>query len=189
MRRRAIIGALLLIGVGVVLGMTVFRTDIAQATGLAQSVTVDNTAANPVPVKEQNLDGGNIKVHEEGTVAVRSANQEVSITRTYSDPSGFCFGDLYTVPTGSNLVIEYAAGGAQVGSASESGYAQIFHSTNPVIVIPIPLRTQGGTGFAAGSEAVHYVVPAGTTLEAGGLVDAAGCNVTVSMGGYLQPSP
>src|SRR5437899_1100557 len=33
MRRRAIIGALLLIGVGVVLGATIFHTDIAQATG------------------------------------------------------------------------------------------------------------------------------------------------------------
>jgi hypothetical protein len=51
MRRRAMIGWLLLIGVGVVLGTTVFRIDIAQATGRAQSVTVDNTTANPVPVR------------------------------------------------------------------------------------------------------------------------------------------
>jgi hypothetical protein len=54
MRRRAIIGALLLIVLGVALGATVFRTDIAQATGLAQAVTIDNTSANPVPVREQN---------------------------------------------------------------------------------------------------------------------------------------
>ena len=33
MQRKALIGALVLIGVGVVLGATVFRTDIAQATG------------------------------------------------------------------------------------------------------------------------------------------------------------
>ena len=71
MRRRAITGALLFIGVGVVLGATVLRTDIAQATGLAQAVTVDNTAANPVLVKEQRADAnGNIKVHEQGTAAV-----------------------------------------------------------------------------------------------------------------------
>ena len=50
MRRQAIIGALLLIGVGVVLGTTVFRADIAQATGLGQSVTVVNSRANPVTV-------------------------------------------------------------------------------------------------------------------------------------------
>ena len=83
MQRKATISALLLVGVGVVLGATVFRADIAQATGLAQAVTVNNTAINPVPVnvtntavpvREQNLDGGNIKVHEQGTadVAVKS---------------------------------------------------------------------------------------------------------------------
>jgi hypothetical protein len=67
MRQRAIIGALLLIGVGVVLGTTVFRADIAQATGLAQSVTVANTAANPVPV---NVTNTSVPVHEQGTANV-----------------------------------------------------------------------------------------------------------------------
>jgi hypothetical protein len=79
MQRRAIIGALLLIGVGVVLGTTVFRADIAQATGLAQSVTVNNTATNPVPVAEQNLDGSNIRVHEEGTADVKVTNSSVPV--------------------------------------------------------------------------------------------------------------
>jgi hypothetical protein len=49
-----ILCALLLVGFGVVLGTTVFRADIAQATGLAQSVTVDNSASNPVPVRVTN---------------------------------------------------------------------------------------------------------------------------------------
>jgi hypothetical protein len=40
---------------GGVMAATVFRSDIAQATGLAQSVTVDNTPANAVPVREQNV--------------------------------------------------------------------------------------------------------------------------------------
>jgi hypothetical protein len=71
MRRNAIIGGLLLIAVGIILGATVFRTDLAQATGLAQSVTVTNTPAQAVPVREQNLAGGNIKVHEQGTVNVQ----------------------------------------------------------------------------------------------------------------------
>ena len=60
MQRRAVLGALLFIALGVALGATVFRTDIARATGLAQP---------PQPVREQNLDGnGNIRVHEQGTV-------------------------------------------------------------------------------------------------------------------------
>jgi hypothetical protein len=75
MRQRALIVALLLIGIGIGIGATVFRTDIAQATGLAQAVTIDNTASNPVPVREQNRDGsGNIKVHEQGTANVNIAN-------------------------------------------------------------------------------------------------------------------
>lgn len=35
---------------GAVLSATVFRNDIAKATGLAQKVTVNNTSSNPVPV-------------------------------------------------------------------------------------------------------------------------------------------
>jgi hypothetical protein len=39
------------------------------------SVFVTNTAANPVPVREQNLDGsGSIKVHEQGTAHVNVTN-------------------------------------------------------------------------------------------------------------------
>jgi hypothetical protein len=36
-RRRAVFAALLLIGLGVALGATVFRADIARATGLAHN--------------------------------------------------------------------------------------------------------------------------------------------------------
>jgi hypothetical protein len=71
MRRRAIIGALLLIGVGVVLGATVFRTDIAQATGLAQAVSA--TIVSPLDAQ------GNVKVHEQGTANVNVTNSGLSI--------------------------------------------------------------------------------------------------------------
>ncbi len=65
MQRRAIVGALLLIGLGVVLGATVFRTDIARAAGLAKPAQA---------VEEQNVDGaGNIRVHEQGTVSAAPA--------------------------------------------------------------------------------------------------------------------
>jgi hypothetical protein len=80
MKRQAGIGALLLVCVGIVLGATVFRSDIAQATGLAQSVTVNNTAAQAVPVREQSTDAnGNIKVHEQGTVNVDVTNSSLSV--------------------------------------------------------------------------------------------------------------
>ena len=70
MQRPALIGALLLVVAGVVLGATVFRTDIAQATGLAQAVTVNNTAANPVPV------------HEQGTAQVNVTNSSLDVSGT-----------------------------------------------------------------------------------------------------------
>jgi hypothetical protein len=81
MRRQAT-GALLLVTVGIILGATVFRSDIAQATGLkqSQSVIVDNAPAQAVPVREQNLDGGNIKVHEQGTADVHVTNSSLSVT-------------------------------------------------------------------------------------------------------------
>jgi hypothetical protein len=106
MRRQAGIGALLLVGVGVALGATVFRADIAQATGLAQSVTVNNAASDPVPVREQNLDGGgNIKVHEQGTANVNVTNSSLTIAAQapitggaihwdLPCPSGFKFGTV-----------------------------------------------------------------------------------------------
>jgi hypothetical protein len=104
MKRQAGIGALLLICVGVVVGATVFRTDIAQATGLAQSVTVNNKPGNAVPVREQNLDGsGNVKVHEQGTANVNVTNSSLTVASPapitagaigvgLPSPAGFNFG-------------------------------------------------------------------------------------------------
>jgi hypothetical protein len=103
MKRHAGIGALLLVCVGVVLGATVFRSDIAQATGLSQSVTVENTAANPVPVREQNLDrAGNIKVHEQETARVHVENTSLAVapqaaTRFLSEPVSAAASEVHQV--------------------------------------------------------------------------------------------
>jgi hypothetical protein len=123
MRHQAIIGGLLIVAVGVVLGATVFRTDIAQATGLSPSVTVANTASNPVPVLEQNVDGKNIRVHEEGTANVNVSG--TASTRSADNPAfqpvrlvtgGLCGsndqcdnGPGFTVPAGKTLVVEFAS--------------------------------------------------------------------------------
>ena len=150
MRRHGAIGALLLICVGVVLGVTVFRTDIAQATGLAQSVTVNNTAGNPVPVRDQNLDGsGNIKVHEQGTANVNVTNNSLTVASPapITDgaivvgipcPTGFNFGgpvvasaltfhlsagvEKVTLRTGNNA-IAYTAVGPGLGGPADISLA------------------------------------------------------------------
>jgi hypothetical protein len=95
MRQRAILGAVLLIGAGVILGATVFRADIAQATGLAQAVTVDNTAANPVPVTAAST----LPVHEQGTANVNVTNSSLSVAPQSPITSG---GQLFQADGGED---------------------------------------------------------------------------------------
>jgi hypothetical protein len=195
LRQRAIIGALLLVGVGLVLGTTVFRADIAQATGLAQGVTVVNTASQAVPVREQNLDGGSIKVHEQGTARVRSDEEEVSASQKLTSQGFGCEGDLYTVPAGKRLIVEYI--GSQVIATGDSPFGYIGVGGNPGFTPPdvrLPLVFQAETGQVwAASEAVHYTFAAGTVLKIEIIMTGASspvCNsADVSLGGYLQPSP
>jgi hypothetical protein len=69
MRKTAAVAAALVVA-SLVLGATVLREPIAKAASPFQNVIIANTSTNPVPVAEQNLDGANIRVHEEGTAAV-----------------------------------------------------------------------------------------------------------------------
>ena len=69
MRRKVILGGLVLVAASMVLGSTVFREEVAQA---AMAVLL---------VREQNLDAdGNIKVHEQGTVKVQEQGTVAPIT-------------------------------------------------------------------------------------------------------------
>jgi hypothetical protein len=193
-RRRAIIGALLLIGVGVIVGATVFRTDIAQATGLAQSVTVDNTSANPVPVREQNLDGnGNVKVREQGTVRVdaastpaRDAFERELVIHTLDE----CF----TVPTRVRLVIQEVSGTALVDTGESSGWViQVAFGSNPNVHFYFTPDTRL-PGEGPGFEQLLFSEP--TTIYADGgstfcALDYNGDQVTstVAIAGYTVPMP
>ena len=100
MRRRAILGALLLIVLGVVLGTTAFRTSIAHATGVGPAGT------NAQKVVEQNLDGNNIRVHEEGTATVQQAGTPWTKVVSSSNNNSTSF----TVPANQRLVIQYVSG-------------------------------------------------------------------------------
>jgi hypothetical protein len=136
MRQRAIIGALLLIVLGVALGATVFRTDIAHATGLAgPTVTVDNTAANPVPVREQGTvnvnvtnsglsvappapvtDGANSILVDGGETQQVGASQGVATALSIRLTSGVEFVQFYS-PDGNEVPAVFA-GPAQFGNSS-----------------------------------------------------------------------
>src|SRR6266540_2398383 len=84
MPRRALIAALMLIGLGVFLGTTIFREDIAYA---AQLVSADIVG----PLDAQ----GNVKVHEQGTV-----NVDVTTSKLLATPPGGL-----PVPTGNTIGI------------------------------------------------------------------------------------
>jgi len=80
MRKAPVLGIALLVISIVVLGGTVFRQPVADATGLL-NVFVTNDSSHPVPVREQNTDAnGNIKVHEQGTANVNVTNSSLSVT-------------------------------------------------------------------------------------------------------------
>jgi hypothetical protein len=135
MRKRVAIGAALLIGVGVFLGAAVFRDQVAQATGLAQGVTVINTPDDPIPAQEQNRDGsGNIKVHEQGTADVNVTNKSLSVDPAAPITDGgdalFCpaqlLGNLCSFSStrvASALSIHMTAGVASVALNSPGGAA------------------------------------------------------------------
>jgi hypothetical protein len=101
MQRRAIFGALLLVALGVVLGATVFRTDIARATGLSKPAQA---------VEEQNLDGnGNIRVHEQGSAAVHGAvsASPVAPASPWSSHQGMTIGGNFNgILAGPNVTID-----------------------------------------------------------------------------------
>src|SRR5262245_60158704 len=161
MRHRAIIGALLFISAGVLRGTTVFRDDIAHATGLAgapvtivsrldaqgnvkvhEQGTADVNVTNAtVPVheqgtantREQNTDGdGNIKVHEQGTAKVHVANERLSVvTPSISADGGERGGDCST-----SFDFDYPQTATALSIHMDSGVQAINFKSGPYYPAP-----------------------------------------------------
>jgi hypothetical protein len=196
MQRRTISGLLLVVavGVGVVLGATAFRTDIAQATGLAQSVTVDNTAANPVPVKEQNTDAsGNIKVHEQGVV--RDDHTDITFhAQTNSGTPTNCLNEnIYTVPAGKQFVAQFVSINAATGTPTTTADQALLYNASQGEFNDFAafVLTRGTLSRWAGSQTIDLVFPSGATLGFETQPDAAtqcAGAVIITVGGYLEPA-
>jgi hypothetical protein len=211
--RRALMPAFLLLIGSTVLGATVFQEPIAKAASTMTSVFVSNAKTSPVPVQEVNTDAnGNIKVHEQGTAAVsvsgtpnvtianttvpvheqgtaavRSDNEEVSIRdQIGNDTSNSCTdNNVYTVPSGKELVIEYI--GAQTSGGTTTSVFGHF-GTSTLALLPLVFQQQVPGIFSA-SEAIHFVVPPSVTLRFNGLEEGNnGCLFFAVLGGYLQPT-
>jgi hypothetical protein len=199
MHRLMLTSALAAIGTGVILGATAFRSDIAQATGLAQAVTVTNTAAQPVPVREQNLDGGNIKVHEQGTVKVTVQNRPTHTPHVVEMVCGFvengpCAGTA-TVPAGQRFVIETVSGYTNrlvdefvvvVGDLASNLNTDYWFSGSHV-------NRDGQTHTIIDTHAVSLYADPGTTIYASAfpptLLSPSGGYGSFTLSGYLVPAP
>ena len=93
----------MLIAGAAILGATVLREPIAHATQFVSASIVD-------PVDAQ----GNVKVHEQGTVIVRDPEAAHEPWHMFLGPA-----DVYTVPAGKRLVIEYVNGIAQLPAGAQ----------------------------------------------------------------------
>ena len=183
MQRPALIGALLLVVAGVVLGATVFRTDIAQATGLAQAVTVNNTPANPVPVHEQGtaqvnvtnssldvsgtvgIDPGANGVHEVNSVAESPFARTAFTSFGSGNPDAFNAElDVYTVPSGKRAIVTYAAVSVNI-PAGEHATVVILNGGSSRGFLPLTdagsFNVSGPTEFLTGGGLVNIVYEAG----------------------------
>jgi hypothetical protein len=199
MRRQAGLMALLLVSVGVVLGVTVFRSDIAQATGLAQSVTVDNTPAQAVPVREQDLDAsGNIRVHEQGVVRDDHTNITFHAQTDSGTPTNCLNDDIYTVPAGKQFVAQFVSINSATGtSATTANQATLYNASQGEFNdFASFVLTQGTLDRWAVSQTLDLVIPSGAKLGFQVQPDAATQCVVggvgaalITVGGYLQPAP
>jgi hypothetical protein len=199
MRRQAGLMALLLVSVGVVLGVTVFRSDIAQATGLAQSVTVDNTHAQAVPVREQDLDAsGNIRVHEQGVVRDDHTNITFHAQTDSGTPTNCLNDDIYTVPAGKQFVAQFVSINSVTGtSATTANQATLYNASQGEFNdFASFVLTQGSLDRWAVSQTLDLVIPSGAKLGFQVQPDAATQCVVggvgaalITVGGYLEPAP
>jgi len=198
--------ALLLVG-ATILGATVLREPMANAASAVLNTNVVSPldASGNVAVHEQgtaavheqgtaqvSVTNTSVPVHEQGTVATRSANSEVAVMDTLDEEGGIeCSKNIYTVPDGKQLVIQYISSAnafAGFGPSGSSPTAEIASATgegNLNLDLPFVFASQGSSVDTA-SEAVHYVVPAGTTLTFFADVSSPPCTFVVSLGGYLQ---
>ena len=199
MRRQAGLMALLLVSVGVVLGVTVFRSDIAQATGLAQSVTVDNTPAQAVPVREQDLDAsGNIRVHEQGVVRDDHTNITFHAQTDSGTPTNCLNDDIYTVPAGKQFVAQFVSINSATGTNATTVNQAILYNASQGEFNDFAsfVLTQGTLDRWAVSQTLDLVIPSGAKLGFQVQPDAATQCVVggvgaalITVGGYLEPAP
>jgi len=134
MRRIVVIAALL--GAGVVLGATGLGGTIADAATPFTNVIIGNTSTDPVPVTEQNVDNGNIRVHEEGTATVAGT---VSLGSADADNLDAAATHLSRIDTAASKLAFDGSGSLKVAPQG----TQTVHVDNTSLQVsgPAPMQT------------------------------------------------
>jgi hypothetical protein len=128
---RKILVTVALLAAGGVLGSTVLRGTIADAATPFQNVIVGNTSTNPVPVVEQNLDGGNVRVHEEGIANVTGT---VTLGQTDSNNLDSAATHLSRIDTAASKLAFDGSGNLEVAPQG----TQTVHVDNSSLQVSAP---------------------------------------------------
>jgi hypothetical protein len=156
MRKPLVLGIALLVTSVVVLGSTVFRQQVADASSLL-NVFVTNDSSHPVPVREQNTDAnGNIKVHEQSTA-------NINVTNTSAIPvheQGTANASITAFPQATTVHED----GAQLSGGSQK--VDTFATINASTIVLMAAESTADFEVAAPTGFVEFfeIVPSGSTV-------------------------
>jgi hypothetical protein len=145
----------------------------AMAAGLTAAVVTPDpadSAQGPQLVQERNVDSnGDIRVHEQGTALVRDAGPAQPVRASgsivLSPGSGTDNVQLYVVPTGKRLVIEYVDALVRAGGPATPAVELQAGDAHPLVLVQHGPDYAGGPLFVGG-QLVRLYVDAGTVIQA-----------------------
>ena len=157
---------MLLIAGAMILGATVFSERIVQAAQFVTASIIDPVDAD-----------GNVKVHEQGTVIIR--DPELGRTPWHMFLS---LNEVYTVPEGKRLVIEYVNGIVQLSGPSQPDWTlDISDQTGGQGYHFIGSSLFNCTNCYAMSQQVRLYAPAGSNVRVGSMPTGS----ELRLSGYL----
>lgn len=188
---------LAVVGAGVVLAAAV--PTFADAAQKFQQVVVANEDSDPVPVAEQNLDAdGNIKVHEQGTVAIREVREPFQRSSRFDNWGGKEFRSFsgISLPEGKLLIIEKVSFRMAVEPGQRVHARVSFQGADLPGTVYVPMQFQGtfgGKDVYVGAETITaYAAGTAAPVLASAVRSSASGNggaVEFSLIGYFVESP
>lgn len=166
---------------GITLGATVFRAEVASAAQQALQVFITNSASDPVPVQQQG--------------AVRTDRGQAFQKETFvSLHNGAAFVEVYTVPAGKRLEIEYVHVTFTYPNTDDKPYTSLYTSVGGAQVgwtLDMPTPAGAVSGFLAhqGSALVRIYADAGTQVRLWVNPDGPSVGGGIDISGRLFDAP